>query len=95
MYIVLSSNQKYDYHINRCWSLKIKKKKKKKKMGPNAERLVEILDVIVYLFVDMYVPIVYRVVSSPTKSTTLAFTDIGFQKSFKMEPYAERLVNFW
>jgi hypothetical protein len=29
----------------------------------------------------MYVPIVYRVVSSPTKRTTLAFTDIGFQKN--------------
>jgi hypothetical protein len=50
-------------------------------MGPNAERLVEILDVIVYLFVDTYVPIVYRVMSSSTKSTTLAFTDIGFQKN--------------
>jgi hypothetical protein len=49
-------------------------------MGPNAERLVKILDVIVYLFVDTYVPIVYRVMSSSTKSTTLAFTDIGFQK---------------
>jgi hypothetical protein len=75
MYIVLSSNQKYDYHINRRWSLKILK------MGPNAERLVKILDVIVYLFVDMYVPVVYRVMSSSTKSTTLAFTDIGFQKN--------------
>jgi ABC-type sugar transport system permease subunit len=49
-------------------------------MGPNAERLVKILDVIVYLFVDTYVPIVYRVKSSPTESTTLALTDIGFQK---------------
>jgi hypothetical protein len=74
MYIVLSSNQKYDYHINRRWSLKIFK------MGPNAERLVKILDVIVYLFVDTCVPIMYRVMSSPTKSTTLALTDIGFQK---------------
>jgi hypothetical protein len=61
-------------------------------MGPNAERLVKILDVIVYLFVDTYVPIVYRVMSSSTKSTTLAFTDIGSQKIFKMEPNAERLV---
>jgi hypothetical protein len=52
-------------------------------MGPNAERLVKILDVIVYLFVDMYAPIVYRVMSSSTKSTTLAFTDIGFQKIFQ------------
>jgi hypothetical protein len=50
-------------------------------MGPNAERLVKILDVIVYLFVDTYVTIVYRVMSSSTKSTTLAFTDIGFQKN--------------
>jgi archaellum component FlaF (FlaF/FlaG flagellin family) len=50
-------------------------------MGPNVERLVKILDVIVYLFVDTYVPIVYRVMSSSTKSTTLAFTDIGFQKN--------------
>jgi hypothetical protein len=41
--------------------------KKKKKMGPNAERLVKILDVIVYLFVDTYVPIVYRVKSSNQK----------------------------
>jgi hypothetical protein len=49
-------------------------------MGPNAERLVKILDVIVYLSVDMYVPIVYRVKSSPTESTTLALTDLGFQK---------------
>jgi hypothetical protein len=68
-------------------------------MGPNAERLVKILDVIVYLFVDTNVPVVYRVMSSSTKSTTLAFTDIGFpkkkKKSFKMEPNAERLVNFW
>jgi hypothetical protein len=66
-------------------------------MEPNAERLVKFLDVIVYLFVDTYVPIVYRVMSSSTKSTTLAFTDIGFQKkkTFKMEPNAERLVNFW
>jgi hypothetical protein len=38
-------------------------------------------NVIVYLFVDMYVPIVHRVMSSSTKSTTLAFTDIGFQKN--------------
>jgi hypothetical protein len=52
-------------------------------MGPNAERLVKILDVIVYLFVDTYVPIVYRVMSSSTKSTTPAFTDIGFQKFFQ------------
>jgi hypothetical protein len=52
-------------------------------MGPNAERLVKILDVIVYLFVDTYVPIVYRVKSSPTESTTLALTDLGFQKKKK------------
>jgi hypothetical protein len=54
-------------------------------MRPKAERLVEILDVIVYLFVDTYVPIVYRVMSSLTKSTTLVFTDIGFQKIFQNE----------
>jgi hypothetical protein len=52
-------------------------------MGPNAEGLVKILDVIVYLFVDTYVPIVYRVMSSSTKSTTLAFTDIGSSKNFQ------------
>jgi hypothetical protein len=52
-------------------------------MGPNAERLVKILDVIVYLFVDTYVTIMYRVKSSPTESTTLALTDIGFQKKKK------------
>jgi hypothetical protein len=75
MYIVLSSNQKYDYHINRRWSLKIfkngtERRKARRNFG----------NVIVYLFVDMYVPILYRVMSSSTKSTTLAFTDIGFQK---------------
>jgi hypothetical protein len=52
-------------------------------MGPNAERLVKILDVIVYLFVDTYVTIMYRVKSAPTESTTLALTDIGFQKKKK------------
>jgi hypothetical protein len=52
-------------------------------MRPNAERLVKILDVIVYLFVDTYVPIVYRVKSSPTESMTLTSTDIGFQKKKK------------
>jgi hypothetical protein len=71
-------NQKYDYHINRRWSLKIFK------IGPNAERLVEILDVIVYLFVDTYVPIVYRVMSSSTNSTTLTFNRHRFPpKIFK------------
>jgi hypothetical protein len=66
-------------------------------MESNAERLVKILDVIVYLFVGTIVTIMYRVKSSPTESTTLALTDIGFQKkkTFKMEPNAERLVNFW
>jgi hypothetical protein len=49
-----------------------------------------------YLFVGTIVTIVHRVASSSTKSMTLAFTDIGFQKkSFKMKPNAERLVNFW
>jgi hypothetical protein len=51
-------------------------------MGPNAERLVKILDVIVYLFVDTYVPIVYRVMPSSTKSTTLALTNIGSLQKF-------------
>jgi hypothetical protein len=36
-----------------------------------------------YLLVDTCVPIMYRVMSSSTKSTTLAFTDIGFQKIFQ------------
>jgi hypothetical protein len=49
-------------------------------MESNAERLVKILDVIVYLFVGTIVTIMYRVKSSPTESTTLALTDIGFQK---------------
>jgi hypothetical protein len=76
VYIVLSyPNQKYDPHINRH-----RFPPKIFKMEPNAERLVKIFsNVIVYLFVDMYVPIVYRVASSSTKSMTLAFTDIGFQ----------------
>jgi hypothetical protein len=52
-------------------------------MGPNAERLVKILDVIVYLFVDTYVPIVYRVKSSSTKSTIITPTDVGPSKIFK------------
>ena len=34
----------------------------------------------------------YSVVSSLTKSMTLALTDTGSQKIFKMEPSAERLV---
>jgi hypothetical protein len=37
----------------------------------------------VYLFVGTIVTIMYRVKSSSTKSTTLAFTDIGFQKIFQ------------
>ena len=55
-------------------------------------------NVRIYLFVGTLVTIVYRVSSYPTKSMTLALTDIGFQKkkkSFKMKPNAERLVNFW
>jgi hypothetical protein len=56
-------------------------------MGPNAEGLVKILDVIVYLFVDTYVPIVYRVMPSSTESTTLALTDIGFQKKKKLSKW--------
>jgi hypothetical protein len=52
-------------------------------MGPNAERLVKILDVIVYLFVDTYVPIVYRVMSSSTKSTIITSTDVGPSKFSK------------
>jgi hypothetical protein len=37
-----------------------------------------------YLFIGTIVTIVYRVASSSTKSTTLAFTDIGsLQKNFK------------
>ena len=35
----------------------------------------------VYLFVGMIVTIVYRVMSSSTKSTTLTFTDIGSLKN--------------
>jgi hypothetical protein len=34
-----------------------------------------------YLFVGTIVTIVHRVASSSTKSMTLAFTDIGFQKN--------------
>jgi hypothetical protein len=49
----------------------------------------------VHLFVDTLVAIVYIVLSSSTKSTTLASTDIGSRKSFKIEPSAERLVEFW
>jgi hypothetical protein len=33
-----------------------------------------------YLFVGTIVTIMYRVKSSPTEGTTLALTDIGFQK---------------
>ena len=53
-------------------------------------------NVRIYLFVDTIVIIVYRVVSYPTKSTTLTLIDIGPQKKkfFKMEPNAERLVRF-
>jgi hypothetical protein len=40
-------------------------------------------NVRVYLFVSTITTIVYRVMSSLTKSTTLAFTDIGFQKIFQ------------
>ena len=52
-------------------------------------------DVIVYLFVDTHVTIVYIVLSYSTKSMALTLTDIGSQKSFKIEPNAERLVKFW
>ena len=37
----------------------------------------------------------YRVLSCSTKSMTLTSTDVGSQKSFKMESNAERLVKFW
>ena len=40
-------------------------------------------NVRVYLFVDTLVAVVYVVLSSSTKSTTLASTDTGSQKSFK------------
>jgi hypothetical protein len=39
--------------------------------------------VIVYLFVDTLVAIVYRVSSYPTKSTTLTLTDVGSLKNFQ------------
>ena len=40
-------------------------------------------NVRVYLFVDTFLAIVYIVLSSLTKSTTLTSTNIGSQKSFK------------
>jgi hypothetical protein len=65
----------------------------------------------VYLFVSTLVTIMYihmrtpksfklymgmyRVLSCPTKSMTFTPTDIGSKKSFKIEPNAERLVEFW
>jgi hypothetical protein len=61
-----------------------------KKMEPNAERLVKILDVIAYLFVGTIVTIVYRVVSPLTKSTTLAFIDIGSLQNFQKNGTARR-----
>ena len=85
------SNQKYDPHIYRRRFLpKFSKWNQTPKGSSNFSNMR------VYLFVETRVTIVYRVASSLTKSTTLAFTDIGFQKkSFKMKPNAERLVNFW
>jgi hypothetical protein len=59
-------------------------------MEPNAERLVKILDVIAYLFVGTIVTIVYRVVSPLTKSTTLAFIDIGSLQNFQKNGTARR-----
>ena len=53
-------------------------------MEPNAERLVEFwVNVRAYLFVDMLVAIMYIVMSSSTKSTTLASTDTGSLKNFQ------------
>jgi hypothetical protein len=52
-------------------------------------------NVRVYLFVDTRVTIMYIVLSSSTKSTTLTLTDVdSLKKIFKMEPSAERLVKF-
>jgi hypothetical protein len=43
-----------------------------------------------YLFVGTIVTIVHRVASSSTKSMTLAFTDIGFQKKNIFQNETER-----
>jgi uncharacterized membrane protein YobD (UPF0266 family) len=52
-------------------------------------------NVRVYLFVSTITTIVYRVMSSSTRSTTLAFTDIGFQKKFsKWNRTPKGLSNF-
>ena len=55
-------------------------------------------NVRVYLFVDMLVTIMYRVVSFSTESMALTSTDVGSlkkKKLSKMKPNAERLVKFW
>ena len=87
------SNQKYDPRIYRHRFPK--KNLSKWNRTPKGSSIFG--NTRTYLFVGTLVTIVYRVSSCLTKSTTLAFTDIGFQKknSFKMKPNAERLVNFW
>ena len=52
-------------------------------------------NVRVYLFVDTFVTIMYRVMSSSTKSMILTSTDAVPLKIFKIEPNAERLIKFW
>jgi hypothetical protein len=47
-----------------------------------------------YLLVGTIVTIVYRVMSSSTKSTTLAFTDIGFQKIFQNRTERRKACQF-
>ena len=42
------------------------------------------------LYIGMYI-----VLSPSTKSMTLTLTDVGSQNFFKMELWAERLVEFW
>jgi hypothetical protein len=78
MYIVLS----YPTKSTTLTSTDIGSQKSLKKWNRTPKGSSKFCNVIVYLFVDTYVPIVYRVMSSSTKSTTLTLTDIGSLQKF-------------
>ena len=83
-------DQEYNLHTNRHRFPKIFQN------GTEHRKARRVLSSVrVYLFVSALVTIIYIVLLSSTKRMILTSIDIGSQKSFKMEPSAERLIEFW
>ena len=83
---IIVFNQKYDPRIDRRWFPKIFQKWNRTPKGSSNLGSARVYLFFKYACKPQEFPNsigMYRVVSSSTKSTTLALTDVGSQKSFK------------